>query len=317
MATGFGSNAWLGFAEESTYGTYVSPTKFLEITEENVIGEQSWIPKNTLRSASQSQKVRSKKNVSGSFKANLGFTGFERIFKHALGSSATTGAGPYTHTASLASALPVGLSLHVNRDADAVGTGSAFKYEGCQITKLTLAQEVEAIATIEVEILGEDFGNVNVATPTFPTFEQCDWESFSLFIGGNIDDYVQVKNFEISIENQAADDRYVLGSRIRVGVGRSGPRKISGKFGMEFASLALYTEWANLSDVATIVAKWDNGLSGSSQRKIEISAEAVIQSGSPAVSDPGPIVVEFTFEGFSSSANSELSVVSINGTSTI
>lgn len=317
MATGFGSNAWLGFAEEVTYGTYVAPTKFLEITEENVVAEQTWISKPTLRSASQGQKVRSKKNVSGSFKVNMGYSGLERIFKHALGTSGTTGAGPYAHLANVTNALPTGLSLHINRDAAAIGGSSAFKYEGCQITKLTIAQEVESIATVEVEIVGEDSGNVAVATPTFPTFEQADWEAFSLYLGGAIDAITPVKDFSITLDNALADDRYVLGSRLRVGLGRSGPRKVSGKFTLEFSSLAIYTEFANLADTMNITATWSNGLSGASLRSIAIAAKVVLMSGSPAVSEAGPINIEFSFEGFGSTGNDEFSITTTNGSATI
>src|SRR5262245_57998791 len=125
MPTGFGTNAWLGWGQESTYGTGVVPAKWIEIMEESIEGKQSYISKPTLRSASLTQRVKSKKSVEGSFKFNFGFEGAEQLLKHALGSVGTVGAGPYVHTFSLANVLPTGLTFEVNRDQAAIGGSSA------------------------------------------------------------------------------------------------------------------------------------------------------------------------------------------------
>ena len=315
MATGFGTNAWLGFGEESTYLTPVAPTKFVEIMEESVAGKHNWISRPTLRSASQNQRVRSKKSVEGGLKMNLGFEGAERLLKHAIGSLATSGVGPYTQTYSLATALPTGLTLHVNRDAASVGAGSAFQYSGCQISKLTLKQAVEDLLTAEIDFLGGDWLNVAVATPTFPTFYQIDWEMLSTFTINSV--AVNVQEFEITIENQLANDRYKLGARTRLGLGRQGPRKISGKFTAEFDSLTTYTLYQTLSTPVTLSVFWTNGLSAGNLKTLTITANVVLKGKDPTVKDAGPINVEFEFEAFqNAAANDELSVVLVNSVST-
>jgi len=316
MATGFGTNVIFGFGEESTYGTPVASSKYLEIMEEAVKGEQSWISKPTLRSPSQNQRVQSKKSVAGNIKMNMGYEGFERLLKHALGANATSGAGPYTHTLTLATALPTGLTLHISRDAAAVGVGSAFEYDGCQITKMTLTQSIEDLLMVDFEFIGQDFRNVNIDTPTYPTFYQIDWSQFSLTWNASA---ISVRSFEVSLDNTLADDRFVLGSRTRVGLGRSGPRKVTGKFEMEFDSLTMYAAFRDQSTTAALQATWVNGLSGSNAKALTVVIpKALLQAGEPSVSDAGPIVVTYEFEGFQdAAANDEIGIGVVNSLATI
>ncbi len=308
MATGFGHNAWVGFADESTYGTYVPATAFLEIMEESFKGSQSKIAKPQLRNISVLNTVSSKKSVGGGFKFQFPLTGAEKLLKHALGTVADTGAGPYTHTYTGADALPTGLSFHVNRDAATVGAGSAFKYFGAQISKLTFSQKIEDFLMCEVEIAGQDWANMAVETPTFPTFSGLDWAMLGTFtVGGST---FAIDDFELSIENTLATDRYKLNSRIVKGLGRSGPRKITGKFTKEFETLAQYALFTNQTNSA-IVATWT-----SSTHSLSLSLpKCYIQDADPATSEAGPIKQTFTFEAFrSSTAGDELSIVLVNGT---
>ena len=125
MPSAFGINTVLGFAEEVTYGTGVSPTKFVDqVLEESFMLDRPFTSKPNLRSVSQMVRVQGKTTAKGGFKAQMGFNGLERIMKHALGSNVTTGAGPYTHTASLSDALPVGLTFYVSRDIAAYDSWS-------------------------------------------------------------------------------------------------------------------------------------------------------------------------------------------------
>lgn len=311
MATAFGTNAWMGFAEESTFKTPVAATKWLNITEEALKGEHSFISKPTLASPSASQKTRSKKNVSGTVKANLGYEGFERIFKHALGSVASADVGDtYSHTFTLATALPTGLTVEINRDAAAIGGSSSFQYAGCQIDSLTIRQEVESIAEIEVSFLGSDFSNIAVSTPTFPTFHQVDWEHIAQFSYGGT--AIKARSFEFTISNALADDRYILGARTRIGLGRSGPREVTGKFEAEFDSLTTYALYRDLSEGPNVLQViWSNGLATTEAKTIILTApKCLMTAGEPSVSDAGPVYVTYEFQAYQlSAANDEVSIV--------
>ncbi len=318
MATGFGTDAWLGFAEESTYGTYVPATKFLEITEESFEFERPTIQRPTLRSASNNSVVVGKTSVTGSFKCQLNYSGFDRLFKHVMGATpVTTGSGPYTHQHALANSLPTGLSFHLNRSAASVGTGSAFKLMGCQIQSMTISQSVEEEAMVEFNVIGQDFGNLNVETPTFPTLELAQWTHFAMSLGGSYDDYIKVRSYEMTIDNKLADDRYNLGSGLRVGLGRNGPRSVSIKCVTEFDSIELFTIFKNQT-IATgfaVDAVWNNGASGADNRQIQLLSNAYIDSVSLPVKDAGVILADVAFTCIGN--NDEFYITTINSISSI
>lgn len=318
MAVGFGTNAWLGYGEESTYGTAVSTTKYAEIMEESIGGKQSVIGIETLRSASKSQTTKSKLSVEGSVKMALGYEGYERLLKHALGSNATTGPAlsVYTHEITLASALPTGLTLVVNRDAAALGSGTAFQYSGCQITKATFRQAPEQLLEAEFEFLGSGWANIAVPTPTFVTFQPIDWTQLVVCdLGGNT---IKCKEFELTIENALASDRYQLGSRTRTGLGRSGSRTITAKLVTELENLTLYNLYKNQTNVAFSI-EWSNALTGANLRRFRMDGNCNVQGDDPSVSDAGPIELTLNLEFFdqSSTPNSELDISVVNTLSTI
>lgn len=312
MATGFGLNTWLCFGEESTYGTAVARTKWLEITEESIQAKQTMISKPCLQGASQRNRVQSKKDVGGSFKFQGMFEGMEKILKHAMGSvAAVTGAGPYTHAFSLASALPVGLTIEVDRDTAAIGGSSAFLYEGCQINKLTLSQAFEDFLMVEAEIIGEDFSLVAATASSFTTFNGIDYSMMtSPLLNGAA---IKLQAWELTIENGLAADRYKLGSRIRMGLSRGQTRKISGKLTIEFEQLTEYNLFAAQTTLVSLVIPYDNGLGAGNNKQFTFTLPKIaIQGEPPKVSDEGPIHMEIAFDAYQNAAvNDEMTATLI------
>jgi hypothetical protein len=307
MPTALGQTSWIGFADESVYGTYVAATKFLRPASIGLKGEQSRKVKELLGQPSISTSFASVKKVSGSIKVPGYITGLEKLFKHAIGGVVDAGAGPYTHTYSPAAALPVGLSFHVNRDSASLTGSSAFKYFGCQISKLSFSQGVDDLLEVALDIAGQDWGNLAVETPTFPADTFFDYAGLVVNVGGS--PWV-VKGFDLELDNNLATDRHQLGSRIVRGMGRKGPRRISGKISKEFESLTEYQTFLNLTNVA-IVATWT---SGTASLAITLP-KCYFKGEDPGVSDSGPIETSMEFEAHKNSAdNDELSMVLTNAT---
>lgn len=308
MSQAFGYAGWIGFGEESTYGTPVTPTKFMEILEESMKLEQSRIGVPTLRQVGVFNSVLSRKSVSGSLRVQGLLTGWEALLKHGIGSVSTSGSTNYSHTYTPADAVPTGLTLHVNRDAASLGGSSAFAYHGCHVRRLTLTQEAEQPLIVEAEFIGEDESNVALATPTFPTPVLFDYSQFSATYNALA---IAVRRFELSIENALADDRYNLGSRLRVGTGRNGPRKISGSMEVEFQNLTYLADFQALTQ-RELAANWT--IDGT--KALQINMPAVqLQGETPTNTGPGPIVANFTFEAFRETATDpEMSVSLLNQT---
>lgn len=297
MALAFGYDSWVGFSTESTWGTRVAPAKFIRITEESMKLDQSRIAKPSLGSASQNRSVKSKRSVSGSITTQVGYNGVETLLKHAFGSVSTAvleASVSWTHTFSLTNALPVGLTLHVNRDAADLGT--AYEYEGCQVDKLTLKQDVEDFLMATFDFQGEDEATQAVATPSYPTFIGADWELAAVTINANT---MKPKSIEFTLENNLATDRFQLGSRLRRGLQRGSQRKLSGKIELELDSTTEYALFNSLTNVNPLNIQWLGPTLGANNYKLQIQMQNASITVERNVSDPGPIIATINFEAFS------------------
>lgn len=314
MSVALGLNAWIGLGEESTWGTPVTATKFLEIYEADPKLNQKALFKQTLGNPSRRYAVKSKRDAGGSFKLPMIYQGAEYILKHALGSvaSAQIGVtGVYTHTFSLATALPTGLTVVCNRDTDAIGGSNCFRYEGGQISKLSFDAQLEDFLLCEVEFEAEDEALFAKPTPSFPTFKGISWEDMTTFtVGGTA---FAAEMLQLSIENPLATDRHKLTSRLRKGLGRASHRMISGKLAIEFESTTEYAFFQSLGTAGALVANYVGPIAaGSTPYGFRIAATNVILQGdTPPVKDAGPIKMEIPFDlpiADGGAANSEFSI---------
>lgn len=318
MSLGLGQNAYLGWAQESTYGTAVNPpTKFLEIESENLKADRKYNVRPLLGHVSQRRTVKSKMNVAGGFKTDFVWEGAEQIFKHALGGVNTTGpvGGIYTHTFTPAAALPTGLTVMVNRDAGNIGGSSAFQYSGCKIGKLSLVQEMEMPLRLEVEMTGRDRQNVAVTAATFPTYDCPDYAQMTVKAinpgGTNFD--LPIRALTIAIDNALFEDQYRLGSALRAGLPRGGQRKISIEADCEFESLTAFNFFLNLN-TSDLQFKWVSGT-----KELTITLPKVTFDGEdPASDDAGPYYLKLTNTALANAAdNDEISIVLKNTVSSV
>lgn len=316
MAIGHGYKAFIGFGEEVTYGLGVASTKYVEIQEESLKLEHSRLSKPSLRRVSLEHTVMSLKSVTGGFSFQLPFTGVERIFKHALGQSVTTGSSPFTHTATLTDALPTGLSVTVDRDTAAIGGTSAYRYEGCRINTLTIRGAVEEFVMVEAEVIGEDQVLVAAETPTFPTFVGVDyammsdasWQTApSVFLS-------KLREFEVTLNNNLVA-RPRLGNRLTAQPVRSGPREITGSMTMEFDSITA-EEITRYNGLTADGLKFEF-LSGSNQFTIDLP-KVFLHAGNPVVGGPDVILLPLEFRAYMNAVeNDEFKITTINSTGTI
>jgi len=313
MAVGIGINTVFGFAPESTYGTYVAAAKFLEIQSENIKRSQMRLSKPSLRRASADHRVLGKKSVGGGFEFQFSYSGAELLLKHVLGTNTTTGSGPYTHTMTGAIALPTGLSFYVGRDQAAISGSTAFRYEGCKISKLTLTQNAEEFLMAAAEVVGEDGSQAAAETPTYPTFSGATWDNFSC----EVDDVaVGVESAEITFVNNLATGRHNLGTATQREPLRNNVRDITGSLTLEYSD-ATQSIFANTRSLTT--NKLELIWTKSASESLTITLPTVQWEGEdPEVSDGGPIKFKLNFRAFlSTTEGDECSLVLVNGVSSI
>lgn len=163
MAIGSGLGAQLGIAPETTYGTFVAPTKFIEFTKESLV-----LKKTTAQSAGiaagrllalSSRRVLTRRESSGSIDLEVTNKGMGLLLQALMGTSVTPvqqGAGPaYLQTHTLADTA--GKSLTIQKGIPlTTGTVTKKNILGCKVTAGEFSCEVGGMLTGTFEFDGRD-----------------------------------------------------------------------------------------------------------------------------------------------------------------
>jgi hypothetical protein len=163
MAIGSGLGAQLGVSAESTYGTFVAPSKFIEFTKESLA-----LKKTTAQSAGiaagrlmalSSRRVVTRREVGGSIDLEVTNKGMGLLLQALMGTSVTPvqqGAGPaYLQTHTLASVA--GKSLTIQKGVPlTTGTVTDKTFVGCKVTSGEFSCGVGEMLTGTFEIDGKD-----------------------------------------------------------------------------------------------------------------------------------------------------------------
>ncbi|MCG0061740.1 phage tail tube protein [Streptomyces tricolor] len=163
MAIGSGLGAQLGIAAESTYGTFVAPTKFLEFTKESLALKKTTAQSTGIASgrlmALSARRVVTRKEVSGSIDLEVTNKGQGLLLQALMGTSVTpvqqgaTAAYLQTHTL----ADTAGKSLTVQKGVPLTsGTVTDKTFLGCKVTSAEFSCEVGGMLTATYEFDGKD-----------------------------------------------------------------------------------------------------------------------------------------------------------------
>jgi hypothetical protein len=169
MAIGSGLGAQLGIAPETTYGTYVAPTKFIEFTKESLV-----LKKSTAQSAGiaagrllplSSRRVLTRKEVAGSIDLEVTNKGMGLLLQALMGTTVTPvqqGAGPaYLQTHTLADVA--GKSLTIQKGVPlTTGTVTRKNFLGCKITSGEFSCGVGEMLGGSFEVDGRDVEETSV-----------------------------------------------------------------------------------------------------------------------------------------------------------
>lgn len=252
MAIPSGISAQLGVAEESTYGTYVAPTRFYEFVSEELSMEIEKIESESLRSGtymlSTSRWAPGKINVEGDIEMELTYKAMGLWFKHMLGQvntaqpDAVNAPSVYTHTF-IPGDFPTGLTVQVGRTS-VDGTTHAFSYLGCRVSEWEMEAAVEDPVKMTVSLFGrEEVTTEALETVTYPVGNRIyTFVQGTLTVDGTP---VDVKEFSLSGENGLDDERYFLGSQLRKAPIQAELRTYEGELTTEFNDLVLYNKFIN------------------------------------------------------------------------
>ena len=302
MGIGSGLGAQIGFAEESTYGTPVTVTRFLEFNNESVKTELAQVTSMGLGRGRFQRTGRQKtviKGASGSVEFDLMTKGFGMVLKHCLGGYANTSIAGSERKALItpdANGL-AGLSLTTQIGRPSIdGTCRPFTYEGCKVASWELKNAVDDKVVLIVNLDAETVGTATgLATPSYASgaeifaFSEC----AATLNGASI----AIREFSIKGENGLATDRRRLGNTKGEPIAAAFA-KISGTLDFEFEDLARYGQMVAGTEVANLILTFTTPtvISGGGPALFKITIPLLVFSGeSPNASGPEIIREPMTF----------------------
>jgi len=315
MAIQFGRSAYIGVLEESTYGTLASGSftdmRLISCSLQKTI-ERARKTHLNQGSAGFVRSTFDAFNVTGgNITGPLHYAGNGAILKGALGSVATTGSGPYTHTFTVAANLP-SLSVKFFRGQAQSGNPSRENFLGCVVNTLTISCAAGEEAQFSAEIIAQDAtartGDATAASFPATALSVLHHQSSDLTWDGNT---YKVRSFEIVVDNKIERRNY-LGSQLTSEPNTSDVREVRMTVTTDLDDDVIYADaiiTPTAADADVILTMTGTG----NNQMVFTIYNAVIEEYADAVTTFGRIERTVTFLGtIDTSGNEAIKIEMIN-----
>lgn len=209
----------------------------------------------------------------------------------------TTAATTYKHTLKFGGALP---SLFIEKGFSDIS--QYFKYNGCKVSKLSLAATPEGFQKVSFDFSGTKETTGSSAFDSTAT--DLGKSSFNGFGIGTIEEggstIANVTKIDFSIDNALDTSVYVIGaSGIRSAL-PEGTVKVSGTVEALFENLTLYTKAVNSTESSVrVVYNLGTGAGTAGNESFEIKVpELIFKQDAPVISGDKGILVSLPFEAY-------------------
>lgn len=287
----------LGVAAESTFGSYVAPTKFVEFTGESLQWNQERIESKGwqagTRVISASRWKPGKISVAGNIDLEVSTKSFGLFFLHAIGAGTITTAGTvtptYLHTFTLGDLLGKSMTVQVGME-DLAGTVHPFSFKGCKVSSMSLGCATGELLTMSLGVIGRDLDTGQaLGTASYAT----DPELFAFTegaltvgtTGGTVT--VTAKNWTLDVDNSLSTDDYTLGSALVREAVEPAMRKVTGTIDADFADLVEFTRFKDGTE-ATLVMKFETStvIEAALKPYVKVTANIRYDGDTPSVGGP-------------------------------
>jgi hypothetical protein len=319
MAQASGSRAQIIYDQETTFGvTPASPdARILPFLSEAFGQKRERNNSNVIRGNRNATKgTKGKKDVSGSIDTELNpYMG--TLWKHVLGSVATTGSGPYTHTITVG-ALPVGLTI----EKGFTDIGQYFLYNGCRVSKASLEFNDSGFVPFKMEFMGRKRTIAAASFDATPVdLGHLPWDMFEASIEEGGSAIANVRKVTMEIEENLDGENYCIGSQgERISI-PEGSFLVSGNITALFEDLTLYNKAMNDTESSIrIVLSRGTGAGTAGNERMEFKVcELVYGENDPVVENDKGILVELPYAAFFDNAaeGSSFQVILMNTQATL
>jgi len=305
-----GRGAAIGIGEESTYGTAVSRTNWRQTVSDDAYRKvtRNYRPGlvGVATSFTKRNTVSGVTECGGKFEHVLTYEGMGMLLKHALGSLATTGTGPYVHTYKIG-ALPTGLTVEFIDSGDSGNVAQVA--EGCKISRMALKwTDPSQVAMASFDFLAEDIGAYTTAgSPAYGTGSNLDMIGHQLgALSFNSNNY-DLLSLEMIIDNKLGR-RYKLGSRLTKEPARTDFCEVTWRAEVEWENGNALTDFRN--EVQGDVAVTSTG-TGNDACTFTLHNAQIWDAPKP-VSGPGPGRIRIEWRGLSDGTDEGFQVALTN-----
>ena len=253
--------------------------------------------------------VRGNLDVAGDLTFELAWE-HGRILRHALGSyTAASGAGMYTHTMSIGTSLPVGLTIE--KQFTDLATPQYFQYSGLKVNSLKMAFSPEGFIECTASFMGKKetvAGTSGFVAPAPTDLGHQPWDGVSIVItegAGTPTVLATCSKIDFSLDNNLDGSAYVIDATSQRRSLPAGIAGVSGTLTALFEDMVLYNKAVGYTEsqiVITLTRGTGAGTAGNEKLTITIP-EIVYKPQAPVVPGPQGVVVELPFQAYYDNAS--------------
>jgi hypothetical protein len=220
MTAKIGYQSYIGWGEETSLGTAVQPTKYIQYNSESMVKEIAEQNIEAINGTNQFQKrVRLNEDVSGSIEYPVVPGDVLQVLNHLSGGNVTTtnpstGVFQYEFVFKAISTL-TSLTLQVARDT--ADTDTSYNYTGCRVSSQTFNVAIGELLNGTSEFMGVDQESANtISTASYTDLNPYTFKDGTISIGNTDADATStcIDTFNLNIANNLLEDR-CIGSATR------------------------------------------------------------------------------------------------------
>lgn len=333
MATGTGLDGQLGFGVESTWGTGVTPTRFVEFNTESLQRTPTFLEPTGLRVGTKFKRVSrirvSRSTVAGDAELDVATKGMGLLFKHALASTVTTptliSGSAYKQIHTPGDFRSLGLTVQVGRPESSTGAVKPFTYAGCKVSGWEFSLSDGDTPKLKLTIDGRSEATATaLASASFLTGTTVfDFSQATLKLGGTattasgettiasgVTVATIIKNISISGKAPMATERFGLGNAgLKAEPLENDTPMITGSLGAEFNKAELYDLFSANTTTALQLDLTGAVIGGGNSFLLSFIIPAIkLKKAAPNVTGPDIVQMSTDFEGYSDETNPTIQV---------
>jgi hypothetical protein len=315
MGIGSGLGAQIGIAAETTYGTFVAPSKFIEFTKEDLklkktTAQSSGIAAGRLVDLS-SRRVVTQKEAAGSIEMEVTTKNMGLLLQALMGTSVTpvqqaaTTAYLQTHTL----ADTAGKSLSIQRGVPmTTGTVADFSVLGCKVTAAEFSCEVGGMLMASYEFDGKTVDEAQtLGSPSYPLMAPFHFGQMAVKTGtfGAEASLDGIRKVSVKIERPQAVDRFYAGaSGLKAEPITNDKVKISGTLEADFLATTLADLFVSDASRSLVWEFTGDVIESTHNYLFRATLPAIhIDDEPPSVEGPEVIRTSFSFSGLYDGTN--------------